>query len=188
MDISFTRYAAGGGRAQDGVHFNVNDYADLPDSDAGTDLAGCYRSDPRYRKIREAVEHRHIPLGICAAVLAVVFIFCSIAVSVRLSHLGKVQNEMNVMASEMAQTMQKNQVLAKRVEEAQDLSRIGYMAVKRLGMVASDDQNNIVLYMPEVALFAGTVTHGDTASETDLVTTASAVTEDAALENARAER
>lgn len=186
MDISFTRYAAGGSKAQDGVHFGVDDFANLPDADAGTDLAGCYRSDPHHRRIRQSTEKRKIPMPICLGILAVVLIGCVLSYCVRTYARAQAQDEINRMLSSMNKTRLDNQVLLKQVEEAQDLSRIGYIAVKQLGMVASGDQNNVVMYMPEIEMYAGSLAEQDGVPAQENVTTAASVSEDEAMDNARA--
>ena len=186
MDLSLKRYAAGGGNAADGVHFGVNDFANLPDADAGTDLAGCFRSDPRNRKIRQDTEKRRVPMMISAAVILTVFLGCVLAISLRLYAREQVQFQIAEMIDTMEKTRVANYNLQVKVKEVQDLSRIGYIAVKNLGMVASGGENNIVMIMPEVERFAGSLAKPGGVEEMSGVSTASSVMEDEALDNARA--
>ena len=157
MNIKTGRYRnAGLVTAGSASRFGIGDAAHLPDSDAGTDLAGCFRAGKEIRR-REETPARTVSMKTALAIIAVVlFVFGSVTVSKYLA-VRSLQERLDSMAVSMERTRADNAALRKEVESARDLSRIGYIAVNQLGMVASDDGNTVVMIVPQILSFAGSV-------------------------------
>ncbi len=154
MTSAGCKYASAGAVFADDVRFHVKDRAYLPDSDAGTDLAGCYRAG---HKARPKARRYDVPMRLVIILTAVVVFACAISVLTRVYQMRSLEDQIASMRSQMAQTEAANVQLQKEVEKIRDLSRIGYIAVHELGMVACDDSNMIRMYVPAVEYFSGTV-------------------------------
>ncbi len=160
MNIKSGRYKnTGYATAGSSSRFHVGDAAYLPDSDAGTDLAGCYRARGEAKSGR-APEYRTVSFRTALAIAGVVLFLCMSVVASRYFAVRGVQSKVDTIITGMERTRSDNTVLRSRVDSVRDLSRIGYIAVTRLGMVASDDWNTIEMYVPQVEAFAGTVERG----------------------------
>ena len=163
MTSAGCKYASAGAVFADDVRFHVKDRAYLPDSDAGTDLAGCYRADHKARRSRGI----DLPVRLVVILAAAVFFICAISVLARVYQVRGLEDQIEGMRSQMAVTQAANEQLRKEVAKVRDLSRIGYIAVHELGMVACDDSNMIRMYVPAVEYFSGSVPAPDSAAETD---------------------
>ncbi len=137
-------------------YFGIGDAAHLPDSDAGTDLAGCYRASASFAR-RSGHEYRTVSARAALIVILLVLFFCSCTTVSRLLSVRSAENTVKQMVASMERTRQDNIALRRDVAEVRDLSRIGYIAVTRLGMVASDEGNTVVMRVLQVEDFAGSV-------------------------------
>ncbi len=149
-------YATAGAAYANDVHFHVSDHAFLPDSDVGTDLEKCYRSKGVRAEHRR--ERRTLPLPLAVLGLIVLTAVCLIMVLTRVYRVTLADAQIAGMRSSMEAVRERNVQLAQEVAQARDLSRIGYIAVHDLGMVAGDGDRVIQIYVPEIERFSGTVT------------------------------
>ena len=154
MTSAGCKYASAGAVFADDVRFHVKDRAYLPDSDAGTDLAGCYRAG---HKARPKARRYDVPMRLVVILTAVVIFACAISVLTRVYQMRSLEDQIASMRSQMAQTEAANVQLQKEVEKIRDLSRIGYIAVHELGMVACDDSNMIIYLAGMIAAMLGLI-------------------------------
>ena len=138
------------------VRFGVGDAAYLPDSEAGTDLAGCFQADANIRP-RRRQEARTVTFKTAAVTLAIVLFVCSCVTVSRLMAVKSMEGKINEIVVRMDETRRDNVVLRQQVAEVRDLSRIGIIAVTRLKMVASDESNTVEIKVLQVENFAGSV-------------------------------
>ncbi len=158
MNIRAGRYRATSRvTAGSASRFNVRDAAHLPDSDAGTDLAGCYRAMGGTTVRREVKRAMTVSSRTALIVLAVALFLCGSVIGVKWAAVSSAEARVRQMIISMERTRNDNLSLEKQVADVRDLSRIGYIAVTRLGMVASDDGNTVVMYVPQVEAYAGSV-------------------------------
>ncbi len=164
MNIKTGRYASVGlVTASSGSRFGVRDNVSLPDADAGTELESCFRADPSRVESRKA-EPKKISLKAAISVITVAVLLGIVAVSNSIGEYNRTAEKLEDLYRSMNQTRQDNIVLSGQVASARELTRIGYIAVTELGMVASDETNTVVMYMPEVEKYAAAP--GDGPAET----------------------
>ncbi len=157
MNIRTGRYQnTGVAAAGSGVRFDVGDAAYLPDSEAGTDLAGCFRADTNVQR-RHRQEARTVSLKTAAVTLAIVLFICGCVTVSRFTAVKSMEGKVNEIMARMDETRRDNIVLQRQVAEVRDLSRIGMIAVTRLKMVASDESNTVEIKVLQVENFAGSV-------------------------------
>ncbi len=150
MNIKTGRYASVGlVTASSGARFGVRDGVSLPDADAGTELEACYRADPS-RVERRAADYRKISRKAALSILLALLLVCAAVYTGHVRAYNKAVESLEDMVASMEKTRQDNLVLSQQVSSVRDLTRIGYIAVTELGMVASDETNTVVMYMPEV--------------------------------------
>ncbi len=150
MNIKTGRYASVGlVTAASGARFGVRDGVRLPDADAGTELETCYRADPS-RVERRKADPRRISLKVFLSIAAAAVLIASCVVTGHYRARTRAAEDLERMVASMEQTRKDNVELAAQVAAVRDLTRIGYIAVTELGMVASDETNTVVMYMPEV--------------------------------------
>ena len=146
--------------------FRIGDAAFLPDSDAGTDLEGCFRAGAVRPVRREKKEAGTVSMKTALTVIAVVLCVFGSVTCARYMAVRRAENDVERKIRRIEETRSLNARLSKQRDTARDLSRIGYLAVTRLGMVASDEGNTVVMYVPQVEAFAGTL-EKETAAESE---------------------
>ena len=107
MTSAGCKYASAGAVFADDVRFHVKDRAYLPDSDAGTDLAGCYRADHKARRARSL----DLPVRLAVILAAAVFFICAISVLTRVYQVRGLEDQIAGMRSQMAVTREANEQL-----------------------------------------------------------------------------
>lgn len=155
MSMSYpgSNYATAGAVFADDVRFHVSDHAYLPDGDAGTDLAGAYRADHRRQRKRK---YEMSVKSVCILALALAMA-CAVSVLRNLYEANDLEKQIGQMQAQISVTQAQTVDLKREVEKNKDLSRIGYLAVHELGMIASDDTNMVKMYVPAVERFSGSV-------------------------------
>lgn len=157
MNIRTGRYQnTGVAAAGSAVRFDIGDAAYLPDSEAGTDLAGCFRADTNVQR-RHRYEARTVSFKSAMVIVSIVLFVCSCVIVSRYMAVRSMEGKVKQIVAEMDRTRRDNIVLRQQVAEVRDLSRIGIIAVTRLGMVASDDSNTVEIEVLQVERFAGSV-------------------------------
>ena len=157
MNIRTGRYQNTGIATLDSTaRFRIGDAAYLPDSEAGTDLAGCFRADKSIRR-SDRREARTVSFKTAAVIVSIVLFVCSCVTVSRYLAVQSMEGRIKQIMSDMDRTRMENISLRKQVAEVRDLSRIGYIAVTRLKMVASDESNTVEIKVLQVERFAGSV-------------------------------
>ncbi|MBR6706377.1 MAG: hypothetical protein IKI84_06830 [Clostridia bacterium] len=157
MNIRTGRYQnTGVAAAGSNLRFGIGDAAYLPDSEAGTDLAGCFRADANVQR-RHRQETRTVSFKTAVVAVAIVLFVCSCVTISRFMAVKSMEDRVNDIVARMDETRRDNVVLRRQVAEVRDLSRIGIIAVTRLKMVASDESNTVEIKVLQVENFAGSV-------------------------------
>ena len=142
------RYASAGANLSDGVRFGVRDEVRAPDGEAGTPFAQGYRAAVGSgKKVR--VHAARISMKSAAVILALCLICCLSGILARASQCTELRRQIDSVAAAIEATRTENESLKKQVEAVRDVSRIGYIAVNELGMVAGSDENTVRIAVPE---------------------------------------
>ena len=145
-------YAMAGGQWAADDYFAVRDSVYVPDGEAGTDGASCFRAQPRRRAVRQGARPT-MTLRSVVIFLSAVSLVCSASVLYALHGRKNVSQDISRMRQSMNQTQRDNEQLALEVAEARDASRVCYLAVNELGMIASEEARTRFIYVPEIEQF-----------------------------------
>ena len=142
------RYASTGANLSDGVRFGVRDEVCAPDGEAGTPFAQGYRA--AVRTVKKARFHNvRISMRSAAVILALCLVCCLSGILARASRCAELRRQIDSVTAAIEVTRTENDSLRKQVEAVRDVSRIGYIAVNELGMVAGSDANVVMITIPE---------------------------------------
>lgn len=147
---SMNGYATAGGQYAQDDYFHVSANVYVPDGDAGTDSASCYR--------HHASKHRRkgpatLPVRSAALLLTVLALICGVTVGGKLHARKELSLSISAMQKSMDATRRDNLALTEEVAQARDSSRVCYIAVNEFGMIAAENARTHFIYVDEIEQF-----------------------------------
>lgn len=147
---SLNGYAMAGGQFAQDDYFRVSDRVYVPDGDAGTQCASCFQARPAARRHKGPAT---MSLRSAAVFLACVAVVCGFMVGFKLHARKEISLHISQMYTSMETTRKDNAQLEVEVLSARDSSRVCYIAVNELGMVAAEDTHIQYIYVQEIEQF-----------------------------------